>query len=92
VEAIPCLKLHFPFNLRLSTTQTSNDISFKDLKCREFLPLNLCIQVMNTCETMHFGLVKLERQVQHVKPCHKKKYEICNVPIERDKIDQRYRE
>jgi hypothetical protein len=46
-------KLHFPFNLRLSTTYTWRKVSLKDLMCRELHPLNLCIQVMNTCRPMH---------------------------------------
>jgi hypothetical protein len=45
--------LHFPFNLRLSTTFTWRTVSLKDLMCRELLPLNLCIQVMHTCRSMH---------------------------------------
>jgi hypothetical protein len=45
-----CSKLHFPFNLRLSTTCTWRMVSLKDLMCRELVPLNLCIQVMNTCK------------------------------------------
>jgi hypothetical protein len=29
-------------------------VSLKYLMCREFLPLNLCIQVMHTCRSVHF--------------------------------------
>jgi hypothetical protein len=47
-EALSLVETLFPLNLRLCTIDLNN-ISLKDLKCGVLFPLNMCIQVMNTC-------------------------------------------
>jgi hypothetical protein len=45
------LKILFPFNLGTTHDRLDGDVSLKDFNLYSFLPLNLCLQLVNTYET-----------------------------------------
>jgi hypothetical protein len=77
VEALSLLKIPFPFQFETKhSIDTKKFVTHKDLKCRPLLPLNMCIQLMNTCHSDALGLVRPRETVLQFKPWYKQRYEI----------------